>query len=189
MCERATGNTGATWINEAKQSLKLTCVTFHSKDESQFSIVPSARYWFFKLQPWIWMAEWTSKQMTGDVNSFIYVSKSPEIEDGGSQTARQQQRRKGIRFMSHTCHRATEQRNHSKISQGKILDHRLCHLSLSTYCLSLSFSLSCTLKENTDISVTSPRRASEWSLDTEIWGSKSTGHPCVSDKKTWVAIC
>lgn len=37
-------------------------------------------------------------------------------------------------------------------------------------------------KENTDVSVTSPRRAGERSLDMKIWGSKSTGQPCTSDK-------
>lgn len=75
-----------------------------------------------------------------------------------------------------------------KKSQREKWDHRPCHLSLSTYCTLCSFSplflfLSCTQKENTDIFVTSPRRASEWSLDTEIWGSKSTGQPCMPDKK------
>lgn len=37
-------------------------------------------------------------------------------------------------------------------------------------------------KENTDVSVTSPRRAGERSLDMKIWGSKSSGQPCTSDK-------
>lgn len=69
--------------------------------KSQFSIALSARYRFFKLQPWIWMAKWMSKQMTGDINSAITVAKSPVIEDRGSETTSQQQRRKEIRFMSH----------------------------------------------------------------------------------------
>lgn len=41
------------------------------------------------------MTEWMSKQMSGNINSFIV------IEARGLQACRQQQRRKEIRFMSH----------------------------------------------------------------------------------------
>lgn len=83
------------------------------------------------------MDEWMSKQMTGDINSFIFVAKSPVMED-----QRQQGNNKDVKRLDscHTCHRARERRNQPKISEGKILDHRLCHLSLSTYCILCSFS-------------------------------------------------
>lgn len=148
----------------------LPCVTPNLWDESQFSIAPSAID-SLNYSPG---SEWTSKQMTGDINSFITEAKSPVIEEGGSEIARPQQRRKEIRCMSHMSQSNRTEKPSQKPQKGKYwitravssLTLHLLHLEL--FLSPFSLSLSCTQKENTDISVTSPRRASEWSLDTEI---------------------
>lgn len=83
-----------------------------------------------------------------------------------------------IRFMSHVSPSDRTQKpakkKKKKISEGENIRSQalsslalhLLHLVLPPFSL---FSLShAHRRENTDISVTSPRRASEWSLDTEI---------------------
>lgn len=119
------------------------------------------------------MAEWTSKHMTGDINSFITVAKSPVVEESGSETARQQQRRKDIRFMSHMSKSDRTEKPVRNLNGENIGSQALSSLNLHLLHLALllspfSLSLSCAQKENTDISVTSLRQESEWSLDTEI---------------------
>lgn len=111
--------------------------------------------------------------MTGDINSFITVAKNPVIEDRGSQTARQQQRRKEMRFVSHMSQSNRTEKPSQNLRGENIGSQALSSLTLHLLPLALflppfTLSLSCTQKENTDISVTSPRRAGEWSLDTEI---------------------
>lgn len=93
----------------------LPCVTPNLWDESQFSIAPSAID-SLNYSPG---SEWTSKQMTGDINSFITEAKSPVIEEGGSEIARPQQRRKEIRCMSHMSQSNRTEKPSQKPQKGK----------------------------------------------------------------------
>lgn len=122
---------------------------------------------------------WMSKQMTGTVNNAITGANSPVIAYK-SATARQQKRHKEMRFVSHTSQSVLEpeRENRGTTAKKNLRGNKIGSQALSSLTLHLlhlllflptfSLSLSCTQKENTDISVTSPRQASEWSLDTEI---------------------
>lgn len=77
----------------------------------------------------------------GDINSAIAVAKSPVMEDGRMRD--NQATTEKIRFMSHVSpsdrtQKPAKKKKKKKSQRGKILDHRPCLLSLSTYCISSS---------------------------------------------------
>lgn len=85
---------------------------------------------------------WMNKQMSGAINNAIAMAKSPVIEDKGSETARQQQRHKEIRFMSHTSQSERTEKPAQKSQRGKyrITGPVISHSPLIAPCtLSLGF--------------------------------------------------
>lgn len=98
-----------------------------------------------------------------------------------SQPRESDQRRRPGRKNKKGRKREKSQRGKHQIT-GSVISHStlIAPCAPSLVCLSLSHAHR---GEYTDVSVTSPGRESERSLDTEIRGSKSMGRPRVADKK------